>query len=188
MADRKDRKTLWGNEFRVVRHGLAETDVVVFVERLTRDLQATTEKLAYLDSLRESARNAVEDSERLAQSIKDDAGEEAREEYERVLKASRAEAARVLEQAEDLAKARLELAERKLNSLREDSLRDVRSRVSRLESALEQWKKAALRELTTEMRSHYVAKHLYDSPKFLAAFNQLISEVEAITGRSEGKS
>ncbi|MCH8149269.1 MAG: hypothetical protein IH987_15010, partial [Planctomycetes bacterium] len=55
-------KSLWGQNFRVVLEGLAETDVVIFVEKLMRQHRESLKQLDHIASLHELATKMVQDA------------------------------------------------------------------------------------------------------------------------------
>jgi len=69
----KGVRTLWGHEFHVIPDGLAEPDVVAFVEELMGQYRATLEKDKHVVALRQHAVRTVEEAESLAKEIREQA-------------------------------------------------------------------------------------------------------------------
>ncbi len=88
-------KQLWGVDFNVVENGLDEQQVVGFVNEMMRQFEASTPS-----SVRSILKNAVSDAEKIAASIKTRAEVEAQE-----------EAARILAQANEKARASVKEAQ-----------------------------------------------------------------------------
>ena len=74
MGDEKV-KSLWGQDFRVVSEGLAETDVVIFVEKMMRQHRDSLKQLDHIAALHELATKTVEDAEQLSSDIKPESTE-----------------------------------------------------------------------------------------------------------------
>jgi DNA anti-recombination protein RmuC len=178
MTDDKS-KTLWGEEFRVVQEGLAETDVVIFVEKMMRQHRESLRKLDHIEALHELATKTVEDAERLAARIIEEAEKDSKAESKRIAAEAEERAAGMLAEAEkradDLASANASALAKTLGRGR----RQVRERLAGIEAALKDLEDAATRELSTRMRSHYIGKHLYQSVHFIPAFHDFIRQVEA---------
>ena len=93
-------KTLWGEEFRVVQQGLAETDVIIFVEKMMRQYRKSLRKLDHIEASHELATKTVEDAERLAARITDEAEKESKAEIRRVAAETEARATELMAEAE----------------------------------------------------------------------------------------
>ncbi len=104
-------KNLWGYRFRVVQEGLAEADVVPFVERLMGQYQACLERLEHIGTLHELARQAVQQAEAMAAKIKEEAKHEAEKEFARVIAKAMNQAQEIVEKAERDAHERLTRAD-----------------------------------------------------------------------------
>ena len=175
----EEKKVLWGQDFRVVTEGLAETDVVIFVEKLLGRHRERLHQLDHITALNELATKTVEDAQALARSIEDDARSKAASDSEEITEQARREAEAIVEAARRAAADMVRNAAADVESMQADSQAALRERVQKIDSALKAVEDAAVRELSTRMRSHYIWKHLNQSVHFLPAFRALINEVEA---------
>ena len=171
-------KNLWGKDFRVVAQGLAETDVVIFVEKLMRSHRERVKQLDHIDSLHQLATKTVEDAERMSETIMRDAGKASEAESSRLTTEAQSQAADVLEKAQTAAQQLVEAARAQAVELHKEHKSRLQHHLSEIDSALVALKEAAERELSTRMRSHYIGKHLYQSVHFIPAFETLIKQVE----------
>ena len=178
MGDEKV-KSLWGQDFRVVSEGLAETDVVIFVEKMMRQHRDSLKQLDHIAALHGLATKTVEDAEQLSSDIKEQAKVEAEAESAEAVDEATAQARQMLERAESAVKEHAALAKDKIASLNEEYGRRAQERLAEIEGALQSLKEAALHELATKMPTQYIGKHLYRSVHFLPAFENLIKQLEA---------
>ena len=88
-------RNLWGQDFRILSKGLAENDVVVFVEKLMSQHRESLKQADHLASLHELAAMTVEEAERMAASIKEEARKEVEAESARITAEARARAEQV---------------------------------------------------------------------------------------------
>ena len=181
-------KNLWGEEFRIVAEGLAETDVVIFVEKMMRRHRESLEQLDHIAALHELATKTVQDAEGLASDIKENAQAEAQAEARRLIEDAEAKAAEVLDGAEEAAIERVKTQGERLATVGEEYRRKARERLAGIDSALKGLEEAATRELSTRMPSHYIGKHLYQSVHFLPAFRELMREIKSGLARDERES
>ena len=206
-------RNLWGQDFRILSKGLAENDVVVFVEKLMSQHRESLKQADHLASLHELAAMTVEEAERMAASIKEEARKEVEAESARITAEARARADQVLEvaekeaeagaaravskasstarevegEAEQAAKKQREAADRARAAAFDAELlrKELRERLDGLEEALNALKEAAVSELSTRMPSHYIGKHLYQGVHFLPAFEKLIREIDSQIARDQ---
>ena len=140
-------RSLWGQEFRVVTDGLAETDVVVFVEKLMNAHQADDERLQHLDSLGQLAKKTVEDAERLATSVQEEGLRLAQDQSGKIITAAQRraelisrEAGRSARQhAERLVSRIMEEAQARLADLEAELAEQVEMRLSHMEQTISTW-------------------------------------------------
>ncbi len=182
----EDKKVLWGQDFRVVTEGLAETDVVIFVEKLLGRHRERVEQLDHISALNELATKTVEDAQTLARSIEEEARAKAASESEKVIEEARREAESIVEAARRAAADLARDAAADVESMRADSRDALRERVRRIDAALKAVEDAAVQELSTRMQTHYIWKYLNQSVHFLPAFRALIDEVEAQLASEQG--
>lgn len=180
-------KNLWGKPFRVVKEGLAETDVVIFVERLLEDQRKTLKKLEHLDSLHDLATQTIEDAEKLAAGLRKEGEMEGQARAARIQMEAEAEARQVVADAEATAEAILSEARQKAAATQVESRRKAMVRLGQLEDALKNVSEEAVNELAGRMPSHYIGKYLRQSVHFLAAFEQLMREARKDIEFDEGE-
>ena len=178
-------KSLWGQKFRVVSEGLAETDVVIFVEKLMRQHRESLKQLDHISSLHELATKTVEDAGALAANIKEEAKSESESEFGRIVDDAVEKARGIVEQADAAASERTESSRAEAVAISAEGRHRLRERVASLDSALKELEESAVIELSTRMPSHYIAKHLYQSVHFLPAFRKLMKEIEAQIAEEE---
>ena len=178
MTSEKTR-SLWGQDFRVVAEGLAETDVVIFAEKLMRQHRESLKQLDHINSLHDLATKTVEDAEKLAANIREKAMLEAEAASARTVEEAQEKARQIIEEAKSAATERLEATLAVIATIHEEAREKERERMARIESALKALKESAVRELSTRMPSHYIGKHLYQSVHFIPAFERLMKEIEA---------
>ena len=171
-------KTLWGEDFRVVALGLAETDVFIFVEKLLRSHRERVKQLDHIDSLHQLASKTVEDAERMSETIMREAGKASEAEVSRVTTEAQSQAADVLEKAQAVAQRLLEAAKAQAIELQKEDRSRLQHQLAEIDSALVALKESAVRELSTRMRSHYIGKYLHQSVHFIPAFETLIKQIE----------
>ena len=176
-------KSMWGQDFRVVAEGLAETDVVIFIERLMREYREGLEQLDHVSSLRALATKTVEEAERLASNIRDEARRGSEAASAKIIAEAREKAQVILQEAEIASREMVEAARRKVTAIEGESLKRTRQRIVEIDSALRALKESAVEELSTRMPSHYIGKHLYQGVHFISAFDSLIRAVEAELSR-----
>ena len=186
--DSSKSHNLWGKDFRIVPSGLAETDVVDFVEKLMKEHRESLKQLDHLGALRELASMTVEEAEELASTITEDARRKADEAAAKTIAKAKEEARKILERAERALREQTETVARMRRGAAEaDALKEaLRQGIATIESSLAALTESARRELSGRMPSHYIGKHLHQSVHFLAAFEDLIREVQAESARDEG--
>ena len=171
-------RNLWGQDFRIVQEGLAETDVVIFVERLMRRHRERLKQLDHVTSLHELAKKTVQDAESLSSNIVAEARRESETELARAIAEAKGKAQETIEEANLASRELAEAARASVAAMEADSRLAVLERVLKMDSALQELKESAIEELSTRMSSHYLAKHLYQSVRFLSLFESFIREVE----------
>lgn len=175
----EDKKVLWGQDFRVVTEGLAETDVVIFVEKLLGRHRERVQQLDHISALNELATKKVEDAQELARSIEDEARARVRSESEQVVEEARREADSIVAAARRAAAEIVSRGAADVESMRAESRAALRERTQKIDAALKAVEDAAVEELSKRMSTHYIWKYLNQSAHFLPAFRALIDEVEA---------
>ncbi len=143
----KSIKNLWGRDFRVVRDGLAETDVVLFVEKLMSSAQESRDKLEHLEALHELARRTVADAEKIAVAAKEESERLSQEQAASVLSDAQQRAQQIVVEAATSAQARaeemvgeiVESTQARVASLEADLSDRVEQRIIRVEQAFRIW-------------------------------------------------
>lgn len=174
----EESKNLWGKEFRIVKEGLAETDVVIFVEKLMADQRKAQKKLDQLDSLHELATKTIQDAERLAQGLKREAESKGQASSVAIIADAEAKAKQIVAEAQRKAEAAVEAGRQRGAALEAESRRKVLLRMGQVEAALSEVSDAATKEMAGRMSTHYIGKYLHQSVHFLAAFERLVREAQ----------
>ena len=170
-------KTLWGQDFRVVAQGLAETDVVIFIEKLMREHREKLKQLDHIASLHELATKTVQDAERIANTLLEDTKRDVEAQSSLIIKEAKTRAGELLQDAETAAHSYDEAARKEVTQARAQYLSKARQRLADIEGAINDVKDAAIDELSSRMPSHYIGKHLSQSIQFLAAFDSLVEHL-----------
>jgi hypothetical protein len=138
---------MWGKDFRVVRDGLAETDVVLFVEGLMSREKEGLDKLQHVEALHELARRTVEDAEKIAVAARDEGLRLSEEQAGRIVSTAQQQAQDVVDQsakaaqerAEQLVEEIVEAAATRVASLEASLSERVEQRIMRVEQAVRTW-------------------------------------------------
>ncbi len=108
-------KEIWGRQFSIVKNGLNEAEVFSFISRLIDQNNALSDKLEHVDSLKKLAEKAVIQATQQAESIKREAAEAANEKVRAIViqaeENGKAEAERIIAEAERSALDRMAAAE-----------------------------------------------------------------------------
>jgi len=173
MSDEKIQN-LWGQAFRLVSDGLAERDVVTFVEKMMSQHRESLKQADHISTLHKLASLTVEEAQELASNIRTMAKRESEAEASSIISDAQSRAREILESAEYTVKSqtraasRLRKAAAAMEALRQAQL----GRFEEIDSELQTLKESARQELSTRMKSHYLGKHL-------AAFEEFIKGVQA---------
>ena len=111
MSDEKIQN-LWGQAFRLVSDGLAEGDVVTFVEKMMSQHRKSLNQADHISTLHKLASLTVEEAQELASNIRATAKREAESEASRVLADAQSRAKEILESAEYTVKSQTRAASR----------------------------------------------------------------------------
>ena len=178
-------KSLWGQDFRVVSEGLAETDVVIFVEKLMRQHRESLKQLDHIAALHELATKTVEDAEQLASTIREEARMQSDTDSASIVAEAKKTAGQILDGRAKAAKDQTQAARDTIASIDQESRQQLRQRIAGIDEALEALKDSAIRELSARMPSHYIGKHLSQSVHFLPAFENFVKKVDADLAQDE---
>ena len=156
-----DMKLLWGKEFKIVKLGLAEEEVVAFVTNLIKQRDSLQEQQQHLHSLQKLAETTVIEANELAESIKREAHGEAAKVVEEAEKRAREitgeaqrqaevetqeEVARILEEARQEATSIMETAMKRVSSeiknIRDTFLTSLENLVAEISPAGKEMEKA----------------------------------------------
>ncbi len=181
-------KTLWGQDFRVVAEGLAETDVVIFFEKLIREHREKLKQLDHVSSLHELATKTVEDAQGLASTIEEEAEATAQARAEQTTRDAQDRAKTIIEEARQAAQELAQHARATLSAMEDEYRRGLHDQIAKIDSALKEVSDAAELELSARMTSHYIGKFLSQSVHFIPAFENLIKEVRATVSSSPSNS
>ena len=120
----KDVTELWGHKFEVVKNGLSEAQVVSFVNELMSEHEMLIQRQEHLSSLTKLAEKTVAEAEKLAEEIKKEAADKAKDEASKIVAEAEAQAQQSAEEerAEIMAKATKQAETIKANAERETEL------------------------------------------------------------------
>ena len=180
MVPTDNMKILWGHEFRMVSAGLAESDVVAFVNRLMSQIKGNSEDDNCVVSLSELGKRTLEMAEAFAKEIKEEAERRSAEivsEAERVADGITALAttAAIANEAESQKKAREKLADLDANLLdmkkwATEEFQALKEREERMQTFLSSFE-TVLRLLEGE--TDWQEPEAVDNPKALASEDQV---------------
>ena len=170
-------KSWWGRDFRVVTEGLAETDVVVFVERLMSEHRESLDKLEHVDTLHRLAAKTIEDARKVAAGIKREARQEAEAEGGEILVAARAHAQKILDAADVEAAERIAALDGGPDDAEVEWRRQLHLRLSRIDSAFRGLEAAAAKALSGKISPRYLDKYLRQSVNLFSEFERLEAAV-----------
>ena len=105
-------KTLWGQEFNLVKGGLEEVQVVAYVEELNSRHSAEVERLQQPGSVSELAGKVIYEAEKLAEGIKEEERKRAAEEAAKLIYQAELRSEQITDDAERAAALRLQEATR----------------------------------------------------------------------------
>ncbi|MEE9248976.1 MAG: hypothetical protein V3U79_09800 [Dehalococcoidia bacterium] len=176
-------KTLWGHEFRIVSAGLAESDVVAFVNRLMSQNKDNSEDDNCVASLSELGKRTLEKAEALAKEIKEQAEKEGEHRSAEIVSEAEhvadeitalATTAAVANEAESRKKAREKLADLDANLLdmkkwATEEFQALKEREERMQTFLSSFE-TILRLLEGE--TDWQEPEAMDNPKALASGDQ----------------
>ena len=135
-------KVIEGKRFKIVKNGLDEAEVSVFISALSQQNNELASKLEHLSALTKLAESTVVEAENQAKSIVVQAGEEAKAEAAGIIAAAeeqaKSEADRIIaeskQRAENVAQTRIALAERQA----EEAIRNGEARASEVRKAAQE--------------------------------------------------
>jgi len=110
-----------GQKFRIVKHGFDKNEVFAFIVSLIDQNNEYAKKLQHLDSLRKLAENTVIEANKMAESIKVEIVEKAREEATAIIreaeKKAREEVERIIADAEKSSQETISAAEQRASDI-----------------------------------------------------------------------
>jgi len=121
MAKNNKARTLWNQDFQIVKHGLDEKQVTEFVDELMAKLKQAEER-SYPSSLDRLAEQTVVEAEKLAEKLKDEAKQirmQAQAEADRIVAEAQATAQEQAESISKVAKVAAEEAQKVVHAARE---------------------------------------------------------------------
>lgn len=177
-------KLLWGRELRIVPNGIAENDIIPFVDQLLSENKSLQDKSVHTAALHELARKTVEEAERLAAELKQQAEQEALRRSDEIIGQAERAAKELLDSATESVRDMIQTADSKAAALEAEARLRALERIAQLEATLRSMKTLAVEELQPlrELQGRL--------PVFLAAFDDFVKTlneritVEASTGRA----
>lgn len=150
----KNVTKLWDREFDIVKNGLSETQVVAFVNELITERDKLAQRQKNLTTLTKLAERTVTEAEKLAQEIKSEASEQAKEEVAKIIAEAQTRAEQIFEEKGNkiITKATQQAEAIKANAEREAGLIWERER-QRMEPELKEMADGVYNQLLTELDS-----------------------------------
>ena len=110
-------KALWGQEFPIVKDGLDETEVVIYVENLINRCKEAEEKLQHFSDLPQLVSSAILEAERLKGAIRAEAEQKATVDAASILSEAEEQAKQIRDDAERSAGVRTHAATKLISDL-----------------------------------------------------------------------
>ena len=145
---------LWGHDFKRVKYGLDEEQIVSFVNELINHNDTIIQRQAHLSSLTELAERTIIEADTLAERVKKEALEQAKAEANTIIARAEEQAQQIIEQkrAEIIAIANEEAEAIKANARREaESLMEQQGR--RIQSEIRDMAQRLYMELLSQLES-----------------------------------
>ena len=168
MVPTDNVKTLWGHEFRMVSVGLAESDVVAFVNRLMSQNKNNSEDDNCAASLSELGKRILEKAEALAKEIKEQAEKEGERRF-----------AEIVSGAESVADGITALATTAAVADEAESRKKAQEKLTDLDANLLDMRKWAIEEFQV------LKEHEERMQMFLSSFETVLRLLEGETGWQE---
>ncbi len=171
-----DVKQLWGVDFRVVPQGLAEDEVVSFVDKLMKESRTAGDEQERAASLHRLAEQTVVEADKLAESIKQQATEEAEEAAARIAADSEEQATvqsqRIIKKAEREAAALSNAAGSKSEKEAQEVIARARAEVQEiLQDARD---KVVSMEAEAKLEAEYLIRRM--TVKFVEEIRSVVTE------------
>jgi len=153
---RKDGKVkeVWGRKFRIVKDGLDEAEVFAFVGRLIEQNSELSSKLEHVDSLKRLAENAVIEATKQAKKMKTEtrqaASEKAREIIIQAEAETKAEAERIIAEAEKSSLDSIAAAERLAQDMLQAAEEKAREQAEQIMAEAEQKAREQAKQIMAE--------------------------------------
>lgn len=192
--EKSDTKELWGVDFRVVPDGLAEDQVVSFVDNLMEQNRSGRDEQDRQDSLRKLAEQTVVEADKLADDIKQQARQDAEDEAARTRSAAeeqaRTEADRIVKQSERDAAAESRVALARAEKQAQDIVTKARFESKTIIQASRD--RATTMEAEAKLEAEYIVRRL--TVKFVEEVRSVVTEtsnsilpsLDAPTDESDG--
>ena len=126
-------KYLWGHSFRVVPEGLAQSDVINFVEGLVGRYEADLDRVAHVDNLHDLAARTVQQAEQYARKLRNDAESRSEGLTQRIVGEARDKALQISEQ---VAREIIQAAQSRASEIEEGFRRNANERLAYIEAAI----------------------------------------------------
>ena len=200
MVDSSDVKELWGTEFHVVADGLSEEEVVSYVEKLKDEAQKAKQEHDRQSSLLKLAEQTVVEADKLAESIKIEARQEAeaetakmvagaegqaQEQVQRLLRKAERDAA--AQTAELVAKAEQESQDAIERARKEgqEIIAEARDRVTSIESEAKLEAEYIVRRFTVKFVEEIRSAVNEASNNLLPSLDDVVSEASKQVGAND---
>ncbi len=154
IAANRDVIELYGREFNIVKSGLAEAQVIAFVNELMEERERLVQRQEHMASLTKLAERTVAEAEKLAEEIKKDSVDQANNEVAKLLSEAETKAHQIFEEnkREILSKATEEAKAIKAQAEQEGAQTLERYR-NRIKPELNELAQRVYKELLTELES-----------------------------------
>lgn len=200
MVDSSDVKELWGTEFHVVADGLSEEEVVSYVEKLKDEARKANEEHVRQSSLLKLAEQTVVEADKLAESIKIEARQEAeaetakmvagaegqaQEQVQRLIRKAERDAA--AQTAELIAKAEQESQDAIERARKEgqEIIAEARDRVTSIESEAKLEAEYIVRRFTVKFVEEIRSAVTEASNNLLPSLDDIVSEASKQVGAND---
>ena len=180
---RKDGKVkeVWGRKFRIVKDGLDEAEVFAFVGRLIEQNSELSSKLEHVDSLKRLAENAVIEATKQAKKMKTEtrqaASEKAREIIIQAEAETKAEAERIIAEAEKSSLDSIAAAERLAQDMLQAAEEKAREQAEQIMAEAEQKAREQVESETKAETESIIAEAEKSSIERIAASEQLAQDM-----------
>jgi F0F1-type ATP synthase membrane subunit b/b' len=162
MNPNRDVVELWGREFNIVKSGLSEAQVVSFVNDLVKQHDMLLQRQEHLAALTKLAERTVTEADKLADEAKQEAADQAKAEAAKILAdaegRAKDEAARIIAEAEARAQQIVKEKEAKVMATATEQAEAIKSGAERLADEVKREAEAQARAETSRIIAEAQAK------------------------------